>query len=156
MGTLTKPLTQDSMAGSRIFAADSDFLIGVNQIDGNRYVKFIESRYDKLDFDTVDHFAINDNQVVELVDRVSEESFFTKQDGRFNDKNPNIILDVMARILENKDEKVVTNDELRELYEGDYRKMSKQTFYSSIKKLKADGRLSQPSQGVFAFPDYLD
>ncbi len=58
-----KPITQNSLAGSRILGQEADFLIGVgNSNDGKRYYKEVSFRYKQEQTETVTLFEIDNNQ----------------------------------------------------------------------------------------------
>ena len=129
-------LALESMSGSRIYASEADFIIGINRIsDNSRYMKLIASRYEKDDYDTVDQFKINDVSIVELTEKVIESTFFSETDGRFDDSNANIIMDEIVKILAGKVEKEISPKELKHLYLGENKQMSWPTLFAGLNKL---------------------
>lgn len=77
-----KPMSMDSMAGSRIISQETDYAIGINKSPtGRRYLKEIYSRYAEQ-VDIVQEFYISKNQWLVPVQEVNEMELFRMEDGR--------------------------------------------------------------------------
>jgi len=147
---INQELHQNSMSGSRIYASEADFLIGINRTANNsRYSKLIVSRYDKDDIETVNKFEINDSQSVHFLGKVVEKSLFMDIDGRYDNKNETLIFDEMKRICAEREVAQIQTAELSHLFGDDENKMSRVTFHASISKLKKRGVISQSNKGIY-------
>ncbi len=152
----SQPMTMESMSGSRIYGSEADFALAINKFKKIRYFKIVASRYEKDDYETVDQFTISDNGIVELVDKIEEDSIFADQDRRFDDTNKKIILEAIHQIHVGKDgkgSKDIETKKLEYLFEGAGSRMSKQAFHQSLKKLLNDGLVIRPSKGIYRLPE---
>ncbi len=131
-----KPLTIDSLAGSRILAQDADFAIGINKsLEGKRYIKDVFYRYAADDSDFVVVFDIDENLWCNEIGKGNEFDILKGGDGRTDNASREAILDKMREMLgRDGGEFIKTSvmyDEIVEVEDI----MSKRTFYSTIKKL---------------------
>jgi KaiC/GvpD/RAD55 family RecA-like ATPase len=140
-----KPITLETIAGSRVWSQEADFAIGVNKtINGSRYIKDVFFRYRQED-EEVHTFSINEHLWIDLLSKETESSLLSEFiDGRINQKNQNLIFDHMQQ--SNKTE--FTFGELCTLFVNT-RKMSRQTLVDSLKKLISLNLIYKASNGIY-------
>lgn len=142
-----RPLTIDSLAGSRMLAQDADFAIGVSRThDGTRYLKEVAFRYAQENADTVTAFIINENSWLIPTVEVPEATLLKEADGRNDDSNSSLILDFIEAKTEAQ-ELVKTNDLMVEFVNS--KVMSKPTMYSCLSKLEGQGKITKPQKGLY-------
>jgi hypothetical protein len=101
LNKLGKPLTIDSLAGSRMLAQEADFMIGVGKSpEGKRYVKEVAFRYKPEDSENVKMFDIDNNQWIVEGAAISEAALLKESDGRQDDTNSTAILDFIIEKTE--------------------------------------------------------
>ena len=143
-----RPITIDSLAGSRILAQEADFLIGVSKsADGTRYVKEVAFRYKPEDDEKVTTFTINDNAFLEPTNHVSEASILKEKDGRSDSTNTDMVLDLINEKSISPQGYATTKDLFVNLVDNDI--MSKPTLYAQLKKLQSKGKITNPSKGIY-------
>ncbi|MDS1031759.1 BT4734/BF3469 family protein [Porphyromonadaceae sp. NP-X] len=143
-----RPITIDSLAGSRILAQEADFLIGVSKsADGTRYVKEVAFRYKPEDDEKVTTFTINDNAFLEPTNHVSEASILKEKDGRADSTNTDMVLDLINEKSISPQGYATTKDLFVNLVDNDI--MSKPTLYAQLKKLQSKGKITNPSKGIY-------
>ena len=88
------PLSFYSMAGSRVFLQEADYIIGIRKTEsGTRYVKEIASRYSK-EKEAVTTFKITDSLCAEMLEKTSEHKVL-------KNNSPDVeILDAKERVKE--------------------------------------------------------
>ena len=139
-------LTIDSLAGSHVFAQEADFLIGINRINGIRYIKEVACRYKREDDEKVLTFKINDNLWIVPGKRVVENTLFREVDGRVDVTNLKI---VYSLIFKNTIEKGKSNFTTGEIIEEALKQMDKSTFYVKIENLKNQNIITQVGKGEY-------
>ena len=142
-----RPLTIDSMAGSRILAQEADFMIGISKtIDGTRYMKEVAFRYAPENDEYVITFEINSNSWLTPLIEVPEYTLLKSPDGR----NDNTNCDLILEFFENHAESEISARELLKEFVDD-KMMSKPTFYKSLNKLIADKKIIKVNKGKYKF-----
>jgi RecA-family ATPase len=142
-----RPLTIDSLAGSRMLAQDADFAIGVSRThDGTRYLKEVAFRYAQENAETVTAFMINENSWLIPTVEVPEATLLKETDGRNDDSNAELIFDFIVENTQNQDT-VRTKQLLEEFV--DCKIMSKPTMFASLNKLMAKNKISKPHNGQY-------
>jgi archaellum biogenesis ATPase FlaH len=145
-----KPLSIDSLAGSHVFAQEADFLIGINRINGIRYIKEVACRYKREDDEKVMTFDINDNLWIVPGNKVVENNLFKDVDGRVDDTNLNAVRTLIRGTTELKGSPNFTSDEIR----GEAEKfMDKSTFYQKVELLIRAGVINRIGKGEYSFND---
>ena len=142
-----KPLTLQSIAGSRIVSQEADYVMGINKtIDNRRYLKLLFARYVNDDIDKVDVFKLNENLGMDLMGQEYENNLLlNKSDGRVDDSNPALIFDYFKSKPLNSE---LTTKELVETLVGP-KKMSEPTLHKGIDKLIASGKIIKVSHGIY-------
>lgn len=136
-----KPLTIDSLAGSRVLAQESDFLMGINSTyDGIRYYTQLPSRYVK-DQENVTLFKVNDSQILVPYGEEFELNILRPQDGRIDVDNSNEILDTIKMLGDQANGPAL----MQQLVETE--KMSKSTMYDNLKRLTMKNKIVKTKYG---------
>lgn len=138
-----KPISLDTLAGSRIIGQEADFMIGVNKTpNGVRYIKEVAFRYAKTNDDNVQAFIIDDNQWIVGTDKKDENKLIAPKDGRNNET-----LDIrFNRVFEEK-ETVLTSD-LMELF-VETGEISRTAVFDRIKKKISKGDIDKVDKGEY-------
>jgi len=142
-----RPLTIDSLAGSRMLAQEADFLIGISKApDGTRYMKEVAYRYKQENDETVVTFTINSNAWLVPNNKVSEGSILSNSDGRIDNTNSDVIFEFI-----NENSNINPQTTAKELLTKfvDSEIMSKPTMYTQIRKLLNSGKITNPVKGVY-------
>lgn len=138
-----------SMSGSRIYGQEADFLIGVNRLpNGVRYVKKTASRYSSDDDNVnVDCIKINDNKVVEFVEKKPELQLLRQNDLRRDDTNLIRLKDEISKhALQSEDGKFFSS-QITHLYRDKI--MSKETLYRNLKVLQEERIIEAGKNGEY-------
>ena len=94
-----KPLTIDSLAGSRVLAQEADFMIGIGKsLDNQRYIKEVAFRYKQENDETVQLFEINNDLWINLIDKVPEHQILKQTDGREDNTNAEQIVEYINSV----------------------------------------------------------
>lgn len=143
-----RPLTIDSLAGSRMLAQEADFMIGISKsLEGTRYMKEVAFRYAPENDETVTTFQINSNAWIHPSFEISEQSLLKASDGRNDSSNKDTILEyIESNFQVNQPIKVKT----LLVHFVDSKTMSRPTFYSCMEKLSMDLKIKKISKGVYA------
>lgn len=144
-----KPITLDSLAGSRFLAQEADFAVGINRtFDKKRYIKDVFYRYAPDDSESVIEFKINDNLWCVKERECPEESLLQIFDGRYDNANRNAITATMRQIIkETRQEEVGTSILFKELVRKG--EMSNKTLHETLKKLQEEKVLEKQKRGVY-------
>ena len=93
-----KPLDMDSIKGSSVFAQESDFAIGINKTaHEDRYVKNVFFRYAADSSDSVKEVSIDENTIIHLVGRTTENKLLNKTDRRRSNDSRDLIIEYLDR-----------------------------------------------------------
>lgn len=143
-----KPLTLDSLAGSRVLGQDADFLIGIGKTkSGRNYIKEVAYRYKQEDADHVWEFGFDDNQWLYVKETLPEWKILKEGDGRKDDTNSDLVLETIQKLCLDNDKKAKTSDLIKELLDSGM--MAKQTMYNALKKLVQSGAIEKTGNGVY-------
>ncbi len=143
-----KPLTQDSLAGSRILAQDADFAIGIGKsLDNRRYFKEIFFRYHQEQSDNVTVFDINGSQWLVPGIKLPEAALLQEPDGRRDETNPDLIFDFIDEKTNSPQGETYTKEMMTEFVTPGT--ISKQTLYNCLGSLEKDGRITKLRKGTF-------
>ena len=141
------PLTIHNIAGSRILAQESDFMIGMNRtIDNKRYIKDIAFRYAPDDSETVKVFNLDDNLWINVTKEEDELKLISGFDNRKDDTNAIRILGVIAE--KTMAGLTISTDEIKSQF-VDSGEMSYQTAFTHLKKLQDEGKINRVAKGVY-------
>lgn len=142
-----KPLSIDSLAGSRVLAQEADFMIGISKTpDGNRYMKEVAFRYAQENDETVTTFLINSNGWLIPAMEVSESSLLKVSDGRADDSNAESLLEEIEELTNLKG--YAHSSELLTKF-VDSQIMSKPTMYANLTKLATKGKIEKMAKGQY-------
>jgi len=143
-----KPITQDSLAGSRILGQEADFLIGIGKSnDGKRYYKEVSFRYKQEKTETVTIFEIDSNQWLIHGTELPESALLKEKDGRADDKNPEQVFEFIQEKTLSPAGETYTSDLHTEFVISGI--MSKQTLYNSLSRLEKTERIQKIGRGVY-------
>ncbi|CAN1570377.1 Archaeal primase DnaG/twinkle, TOPRIM domain [Spirosomataceae bacterium] len=143
-----RPLTIDSLAGSRILAQEADFMLGVSKSpNGTRYLKEVAFRYYPENDEEVYTFTINENIWLDLTGSAPEYTLLKEDDGRRDESNLDQILD----FFNNKSTDGVKLIPIKDLMGNfvDNKLMSKPTLYANLKKLIAQKKIKNDIKGIY-------
>jgi hypothetical protein len=141
-------LTIDTLAGSHVFAQEADFLIGINRINGVRYIKEVACRYKREDDEKVLTFEINDHLWIVPGKKVNETSLFKESDGRTNDAN----LDAVRTLIRNTTDSQGSLDFRSYDIQRDAEKdMDRSTFFEKLGELRSSGEITHIKKGEYKF-----
>jgi len=141
-----RPITIDSLAGSRILAQDADFLIGINKsVNGTRYLKEVAYRYAPENSDTVTSFTIDKKNWLVVSGDIDENDLAIQADGRVNDFNTDKVLNVIKELTKDGDE--VKSKDIEK--EGEIVGVKRATVYNQLKKLEEKKIIRKVKQGVY-------
>lgn len=145
-----KPITQDSLAGSRILSQEADFLIGINKThDGRRYLKEISFRYRQENTDTIKVFDIDENLWLHPSVDIPEAEVLKEKDGREDESNLLLILEfIKEKTFSAKGE---THTQEIQKHFVDAQVFSRQTMFTCLSKLEKQGKVEKIGRGVFKF-----
>jgi hypothetical protein len=129
-----------SLSGSRIFAQESDFLIGINVTSqGVRYVKNVALRYRPGEYDKVRCFKINENVFTECTGSDYEEKLVSSADRRKNVENRSVVLNGIHDYIVESGRTDFGPSNFKHLHEtGPGYKMARSTVYDCFKKLESE------------------
>ena len=142
-----RPLTIDSLAGSRMLAQEADFMIGVSKTpDGSRYMKEVAFRYAPENDETVTTFIINENAWLIPTLDISEAALLKTSDGRSDDSNSDLLFEEIEEQTNKKG--FATAAELLEKFEVT-KIMSKPTLFGHLNKMISKGKIEKISKGNY-------
>lgn len=138
-----RPVTLDSIAGSRVISQEADFALAINRTaEGTRYLKDIFNRY-KEDTQVVNVFEIDKNCILaKNIDFTTERELLKDDDGRVDDTNRDEILSLMK-----EQEQTKTSQFKKRLVESGI--MKQITLQTNLKKLIEEGKIYRISKGVY-------
>ncbi len=139
-----KGLSLHTIAGSRIIAQETDFMIGLNRTsNGCHYIKDVAFRYIQADSEKVTTFSIDQNAWIQSLGETTEDRILSALDGRFDDGNRGLIMEY----FEDNDGEVTAGTLISEFVTDNI--MSRQTLFTSLRMLVNDNHLSRISKGVY-------
>jgi len=143
-----RPITIDSLAGSRMLAQEADFMIGVGKSpEGKRYIKDVAFRYKQEDSENVLTFDINNAQFAIEGIQIAETVLLKETDGREDSTNSDAVLDFIIEKSSSEKGECYTSELMSNFVTGKI--MSKATLYNSLEKLQKDQKITSPKKGVY-------
>lgn len=143
-----KPITIDSLAGSRILAQEADFLIGVGKTpDGRRYYKEVAFRYKPENSEMVQLFEIDSHLWLLPTAQMPEAEVLKEKDGRNDDTNADMIYEFIQDKTNSPQGETYTSELMKEFVEPEV--ISKQTLYNCLSKLETQKKISKKGKGIF-------
>ena len=144
-----RPLSIDTIAGSRVIAQECDFMIGLNRTgDGRHYIKDVAFRYVACDSESVKTFSIDENCWLNVKGEAEELSLLAPKDGRVDETNKLKIFEFMLEQIFFYKEEGVPIDVIQKEF-VDNKVMSKQTMYNNIEKLEAEDKVYKIERGLY-------
>lgn len=157
-----KPISIESIAGSRFITQEFEFAIGMAKIpskQGGNYMKVIYNKYANTDNQKSITYSL-DNNIIQKTGTCYAEDFYKEnykqEDGRIDDSNKSIILNTIQNFLKNKSTDSQDNQDSQEdkfkskdILDLVSVEMSKDTFYRQLKKLTEEGQVSKLRGGKY-------
>lgn len=138
-----KPISLDTLAGSRVIGQEADFMIGINRtLKGTRYIKEVAFRYAPSNDDTVQTFAINENNLIVPQERLNEFRLIAQVDGRNNEQTDQDFLNLF------KEKGTVSAEDLVQKF-VDTDIITKPALYKRINKAIKQGIIDRPETGKY-------
>ncbi len=143
-----KPITQDSLAGSRMLGQEADFMIGIGKnLEGKRYFKEVSFRYRQEQQENVTVFDIDGYQWLVAGAELPEAALLKEADGRKDDTNPDQIFDFIQDKTDSLQGETYTRELMAEFVTTAI--MSKQTLYNCLDRLEKGNRITKQGKGVY-------
>ncbi len=143
-----KPITQDSLAGSRMLGQEADFMIGIGKnLEGKRYFKEVSFRYRQEQQENVTVFDIDSYQWLIAGAELPEAALLKKPDGRKDDTNPDQIFDFIMDKTNSPQGETYTRELMEEFVTTAI--ISKQTLYNCLDRLEKANRITKQGKGVY-------
>jgi hypothetical protein len=148
-----RPITVESLAGSRVLGQEADFLIGINKgADGQRYLKEVGFRYKQENDETVLMFEIDDNLWIKPTGRIEEYKLLQEPDRRNNKSNYNVVLDIIKDLADDNNGVVSSIDIERRAINN----MARSTCYVQLDKIISQGLLINEDKGRYRYKSSSD
>ena len=145
-----RPLSMANMAGSRVFAQEFDFMLGVNRLsNGIRYIKDIAYRYAQEDERNVMTFSINNYQVIEAGDFHPELDLLKAARPAKLTGNDELVLTYIVDFTQQDASVMVSAAKLTEQFVASG-VMSRPTLFACLTKLVKEGLVCKMRQGEYA------
>jgi KaiC/GvpD/RAD55 family RecA-like ATPase len=141
-------LTIDSLAGSHVIAQEADFLIGINRVNGVRYIKEVSCRYKREDDEKVLTFEINDHLWIVPGKTVVESTLFKELDGRVDDTNLDFVRTLIKSATVTKGSIDFRSGEIQKEAEKD---MDRSTFFEKLREMRSLGEILPVKKGEYKF-----
>lgn len=143
-----KPITQDSLAGSRMLGQEADFLIGIGKnLEGKRYFKEVSFRYRQEQQENVTLFEIDCHQWLVAGAELPEAALLKEADGRKDETNPDQVFEFIHDKTISTQGETYTRELMAEFVQSNI--MSKQTLYNCLDRLEKGNRITKQGKGVY-------
>jgi len=143
-----KPLTMDSIAGSRVIAQECDFMIGLNKTpDGHHYVKDVAFRYIPCNDEHVKTYKIDEDCWLNVTGEADEMRLLTALDGRRDEGNKELILDFITEQAESGSTVVPFKMISEEFVKP--KVMSSQAAHDNLNKLVKENKIIKVAKGEY-------
>lgn len=147
-----KPMTQDSIAGSRIIIQEFDFALGFGNIPTAKGGTYSTMLYNK-DAEKANNHAIvysfDSNYRVQKIDEQNVYNLYkeVKVDGRRNDSNKKLVYDYVVSKANQGNQSISVDDFKNEFVNSST--FSKQTMHKCINSIITDGYLERDKNGIY-------
>lgn len=142
-------LTVDTIAGSRVLAQETDFMIGLSRTpDGQKYIKDVAFRYAPSIDDSVRTYNIGADCWLNITGQSDEGKLLSTQDGRKDDGNRNLILDFLTQEKEAGVAYVQTNTIIDKFVANDT--MTRTTVFNNINRLLDENVIVRFGKGAYS------
>lgn len=143
-----RPITIDSLAGSRMLAQEADFMIGVGRSpEGKRYIKDVAFRYKQEDSENVLTFELNNYQFAMEGVQLPETVLLKETDGREDSTNTDAIFEYIDEKSNSEQGGCYLKDLIEHFVTG--KVMSKATLHNGLNKLQKDEKITKPAKGQY-------
>ena len=143
-----QPLSIDTVAGSRVLAQETDFMIGLNRTpDGKKYIKDVAFRYIASNDDTVCTYEIGDDCWLISTGEAEESEILTANDGRRDDGSKNLILEFLQQ--ENAAGRDIVDMVVLQNRFVATGEMSRTTVFNNIGKLLRENAVERFGKGAY-------
>ena len=143
-----RPITIDSLAGSRMLAQEADFMIGVGKSpEGKRYIKDVAFRYKQEDSENVMTFDINSYQYAVEGIQLPETVLLKETDGREDSTNTDAVLEYIDEQSKSEKGGCYLKDLTEHFVTGKI--ISRATLFNCLEKLQKDGKVTKPTKGQY-------
>jgi hypothetical protein len=149
-----KPITQDSIAGSRVVSQEFEYAIGLGNIpteSGGKYLCMLFNKYIETDDTKVILYKINENNWLEKQGEANKYHLYSnsKPDNRQSSTNKDLIYNYCQSQSSQGSQSFLSADLMETFVNNDTKTMSKDTLYKSIEKLKLEGKIENAEKGVY-------
>jgi hypothetical protein len=142
-------LSIDTIAGSRVLAQETDFMIGLNRTpDGQKYIKDVAFRYAPSNDDSVKTYDISADCWLNITGQSDEGKLLSTHDGRKDDVNKNLIVNFLSQQKEAGVEIVQLNAIMDGLVANDI--MTRTTMFNNINKLLEENAIVRFGKGAYS------
>jgi len=140
-----RPITIDSLAGSRVLAQEAEFMIGINKgANGSRYLKDVAYRFQR-EKELVTQFKITNNFWIESQSTIPESRLLQEFDGRVDPTNRNQIFDFIKAKAEDSKDGLVTTATIKE----EFPDLGDTTVHESLDKLIEENKIVREKIGNY-------
>jgi len=148
-----KPVTQDSIAGSRIIAQEFEYAIALANIPtshGGHYLCKLYNKYFENDETAATLYKVNENNWVQNIGIANKFDLYkdTVVDYRFNEKNKQIVYEYIVSQSSQDSQTIIETADLSENLVNT-KIMSKDTLHKSLGKLIGENIISKGDRGQY-------
>lgn len=143
-----KPLSIDTIAGSRVIAQELDYMIGLNRtVSGQQYIKDVAFRYAPCNSEVVKAFTIDDDCCINITGQIEESTLITSVDGRKDNTTRDKLISFFQENTEAGKISIHTNT----IYERFFltKELSKQTIHDNLNKLIVANKIIKIGNGEY-------
>jgi hypothetical protein len=149
-----KPITQDSIAGSRVVSQEFEYAIGLSNIpteSGGKYFCMLYNKYVETDDTKAILYKITEENWLEKLGEVNRFQLYseTKPDKRQDSTNKDLIYNYCQSQSSQGSQGISSSDLMTMFVSNVTQTMSKDTLYKSLDKLKEEGKINQLKKGVY-------
>lgn len=149
-----KPITQDSIAGSRVVSQEFEYAIGLSNIpteSGGKYFCILYNKYVETDDTKAILYIITEENWLEKLGEVNRFQLYseTKPDKRQDSTNKDLIYNYCQSQSSQGSQGISSADLMTMFVNNVTQTMSKDTLYKSLDKLKEEGKINQLKKGVY-------
>jgi hypothetical protein len=147
-----KPITQDSIAGSRIVCQEFEYALGMSNIpteNGGKYLCMLYNKYIETDDTKAILYKINEENWLEKQGEANKYHLYstTKPDKRQDSTNKDLIYNYFQS--SQGSQSILSADLMKMFVSNDSKTMAKDTLYALLKKLTAEGKIERLEKGVY-------
>lgn len=149
-----KPITQDSIAGSRVVSQEFEYAIGLSNIpteSGGKYLCMLYNKYIETDNTKAILYKINEENWLEKLGEANRFHLYstTKPDKRQDSTNKDLIYNYCQSLSSQGSPTTSSADLMKMFVSNDTKTMAKDTLYKSLDKLQEEGKIEKLEKGVY-------